>query len=135
MMEAHIGLGGSACGVAGTARVASRLRQRADLTRGLKQPLDSIRPTADVSLACPSSREALLGPAGAAYIRSGIVVATDGTLKKSGIMGAAMVAKDGRLPRGVLWPAIVDLTGTDWIGTGTGTGRVRKNSSQIVSVQ
>ena len=51
-----------------------------------------------LDLACPSSQEALLGPAGAAYTRSGVVVATDGSLKKSWIMGAALVAKDGRMP-------------------------------------
>jgi hypothetical protein len=45
-----------------------------------------------------SSQEALLGPAGAAYTRSSIVVATDGLHKKSWIMGAALVAKGGRLP-------------------------------------
>jgi ribonuclease HI len=50
-----------------------------------------------LDLGCPSSREALLGPAGAAYTRSGIVVATDGSLKKNGAMGAAVVAKDGRM--------------------------------------
>ena len=87
---------------AATARVTARLGQQADRTRGLKQRLDSIRRTVDgvvpLDLACPSSREALLGPAGAAYTRSGIIVATDGSLKKNGIMGAAMVAKDGRLP-------------------------------------
>ncbi len=76
-----------------------------------------------LDLACPSSREALLGPAGAAYTRSGIIVATDGLLKKSWIMGAAM-ARGGqrRSPalaqRGGLWPTIVDLTGTDWNSTG-----------------
>ncbi len=50
-----------------------------------------------MDLVCASSREALLGPAGAAYMRSGIVVATDGLLKKCGAMGAAFVAKDGRV--------------------------------------
>ncbi len=35
-----------------------------------------------------------LGPVGTAYTRSGIVVATDGSLKKSGAMGVAYVAKD-----------------------------------------
>ena len=39
-----------------------------------------------------------VGSAGAAYTRSGIVVATDGSLRRDGIMGAAMVAKDDRLP-------------------------------------
>ncbi len=50
-----------------------------------------------LDLGCPSSRKALLGPAGAAYTRSGIVVATDGSRKKSGVMGAAVVAKEGRM--------------------------------------
>ncbi len=45
-----------------------------------------------------SSREARPGPVGAAYTRSGIVVATDGSLKKSGAIGAAYVAKHNRLP-------------------------------------
>jgi len=75
---------------------------RTDLMRGLKQRLDSIRLTADgvvpLDLGCLSSREARLGPVSAAYTRSGIVVATDGSLKKSGAMGAAYVAKDNRLP-------------------------------------
>jgi len=69
--------------------------------RILKHRLDDIRLTTDgvvpLDLACASSREALLGPAGAAYMRSGIVVATDGSLKKCGAMGAAFVAKDGRV--------------------------------------
>jgi hypothetical protein len=73
-------------------------------------------------LACPSSQEALLGPAGAAYTHGGIIVKTggyrayhrdiDGSLKKSGIMGAAMVAKDGHLPSRnsvfIAKPTIVD---------------------------
>ena len=75
---------------------------RTDLMRGMKQRLDSIRLTADgvvpLDLGCLSSREARLGPVSAAYTRSGIVVATDGSLKKSGAMGAAYVAKDNRLP-------------------------------------
>jgi hypothetical protein len=75
---------------------------RTDLMRGLKQRLDSIRLTADgvvpFDLGCLSSREERLGPVAAAYTRSGIVVATDGSLKKSGAMGAAYVAKDNRLP-------------------------------------
>ncbi len=47
-----------------------------------------------LDLGCLSSREARLGPVGAAYTRSGIVVATDGSLKKSRAMGAAYVAKE-----------------------------------------
>jgi hypothetical protein len=92
MREAHVGPGGSAGGAAGTARVAARLRQQADLTRGLKLRLDSIRLTANgvvpLDLACSSSREAqaLMGPADAAYMRSGIIVATavgDGSQRRS----------------------------------------------------
>ncbi len=70
--------------------------------RGLKQRLDSIHLTTDgvvpLDLGCLSSREARLGPVGAAYTRSGIVVATDGSLKKSWAMGAAYAVKDNRLP-------------------------------------
>ncbi len=51
-----------------------------------------------LDLGCLSSREVRLGPVGAAYTRSGIVLATDGSLKKSGAMGAVYVAKDNRLP-------------------------------------
>jgi hypothetical protein len=72
------------------------------VVRGLKQRLDSIRLTADgvfpLDLACLSSREAQLGPVGASYTSSGIVAATDGSLRKSGAMGAAYVTKDNRLP-------------------------------------
>ena len=79
------------------------MRGLADQLLILKQRADSIRLTADgvvsLDLTCPSSREALrLGSAGAAYTRSSIVVATDGSLRRDGSMGAAMVAKDDRLP-------------------------------------
>jgi hypothetical protein len=78
------------------------MRAPADQVRLLKRRADSIRLTADgvvpLGLTCPSSREALLGPAGAAYTKSGIVVATDGSLRSDGSIGAAMVAKDGHLP-------------------------------------
>jgi ribonuclease HI len=102
MREAQAGIFGGTGDSAETARITARLKQRADQVRVLKQRADSIRLTADgvvpLDLTCPSSREALLGPAGAAYTRSGVVVATDGSLKKGGIMGAALVAKDGRMP-------------------------------------
>ena len=101
MTEAHVGLGAGTGGAATTAQEGALLRRPADVIRGLKQRLDSIHLTADgvvpLDLDCHSSREALLGPAAAAYTRNGILVATDGSLKKNGIMGAAMVAKDGRL--------------------------------------
>jgi hypothetical protein len=67
----------------------------------VKQKADSIFLTADgvvpLNLACPPSLEARLGPAGVAYRHSGIVVATDGSLKICGSMGASFVATDGRL--------------------------------------
>jgi ribonuclease HI len=101
MMEARASISGGTGDAAETARVTARLRRRADRVRSLKQRADSICLTADgvvpLDLGCPSSREAQLGPAGTAYTRSGIVVATDGSLKKSGAMGAAVVAKDGRM--------------------------------------
>ncbi len=51
-------------------------------------------PQRDLDLACPSSREALLGPAGTAYANNrGIVVATDGSLRRDGSMGL----REGRL--------------------------------------
>ena len=100
-MEAQAGISGGTGDAAETACVTARLRRRADLVRSLKQKADSICLTADgvvpLDLGCLSSREAQLGPASAAYTRSGIVVATDGSLKKSGAMGAAVVAKDGRM--------------------------------------
>ena len=101
MMEAQACISGGTGDAAETARVTARLRRRADLVRRLKERADSICLTADgvvpLDLGCLSSREAQLGPAGAAYTRSGIVVATDGSLRKSGAMGAAVVAKDGRM--------------------------------------
>ncbi len=47
---------------------------------------------APLDLTCPSSLQALLGLASVAYTRSSIVVATDCSLKKGRIMGAALVA-------------------------------------------
>jgi hypothetical protein len=82
-------------------RIRARLKKREDMVRRLKQKADSICLTADgvvpLDLACPSSREARLGPTGVAYRHSGIVVATDGCLKRCGSMGASFVATDGRL--------------------------------------
>ena len=68
----------------------------------MKAALSSIRLTTDgvvpLDQASPSFREASFGPAAAAYAQSGIVVATDGSLRKNGAMGAAFVSKDNRLP-------------------------------------
>ncbi len=78
------------------------LRALADQVWLLKLLADSVRLTANgvvpLDLTCPSSREALLGPAGTAYTNNGIVVATNGSLKRVGTMGTAMVSKDDRLP-------------------------------------
>jgi hypothetical protein len=61
-----------------------------------KQRLGSIRLTNDgvipLDPACPSAREVLRGPMASAYAYEGVVVATDGSLKHDGAMGAAFVA-------------------------------------------
>ena len=58
--------------------------------------LRNIRLTEDgvfsVDLSCPSAREVMHGPVGSAYANEGVVVATDGSLKHDGSMGAAFVA-------------------------------------------
>ena len=59
------------------------------LTRDGTVPLDST---------CPAFREATLGPAGSYLTHAGVVVATDGSVKDDGRMGAAYVALDNRLP-------------------------------------
>jgi hypothetical protein len=59
------------------------------LTRDGTVPLDST---------CPAFREATLGPAGSYLTHTGVVVATDGSVKDDGRMGAAYVALDNRLP-------------------------------------
>ena len=78
-----------------------RAAASASILSDLKRRLDDMRLTADgvvpLDLACPSSREATLGPAGAAYRHRGIVVASDGALKSNGAMGAAMVSMDGQI--------------------------------------
>ena len=63
--------------------------QALSLTRDGAVPLDS---------ACPSFREARLGPAGSHLSHAGVVVATDGAVKHDGRMGAAYVSLDNRLP-------------------------------------
>ena len=63
-------------------------------SRGRPPDIGWSRPPARLHLA---NQEALLGPAGSAYSLRGIVTATDGSLKKSGAMGVAMVSKDNRI--------------------------------------
>ena len=61
--------------------------------------LSSLRLTADgVDPSDSYSREAAYGPAGKAYQFPGIIVATDGSLKDDGRMGAAFVSMRNRLP-------------------------------------
>ena len=78
---------------------ASTAALRLQPTKGaLKRPLKAVRLTEDGVVPLHiTDREARLGPAGAAYGLEGVVVATDGSLKKNGAMGAAMVAKDGKI--------------------------------------
>jgi hypothetical protein len=47
MMEAQVGLGGSAGRVAQTLRVRERLTRRAELVNGLKRRLEQLQLTAD----------------------------------------------------------------------------------------
>ncbi len=81
-MAAQAGISGGTGDPRETARHTARLRQRADTISTLKLRLDAIRLNTDgvdpLDLGYASSREALLGPAGAAYMHRGIVVATDG---------------------------------------------------------
>ena len=65
----------------------------------LKLRLSHLRLTVDgVDPSDCSGREAAYGPAGTAYQYPGIVVATDGSLKGDGRMGAAFVSMGDRLP-------------------------------------
>ena len=94
----------------------------ADLVQGLKQSADSIHLTRDgvatLDLGCLSSREALLGPAGAAYTRSGIVVGTDGSLRRNGARGHGSHTGGHKratagTQRGGFWPAVVNSARID----------------------
>ncbi len=82
------------------------------LKRRANSVLLTARVTADgvVSLdpTCPSSREALLGPAGTACTSSGVVVAMDG------------LRQPACTQRGGLWPTLVALARTDWDRTWAG---------------
>ena len=78
-------------GAAGSAASQDRLKLR----------LGSIHLTEDgvvpLDLLCPSAREVMQGPMAAAYTYEGLVVATDGSLKHDGSMGAAFVALGNRV--------------------------------------
>ena len=65
----------------------------------LKLCLQNLRLTADgVDPSDPFGREAAYGPMGTVYRYSGLIVATDGSLKDDGRMGAAFVSMGNRLP-------------------------------------
>lgn len=65
----------------------------------LKLRLSNLRLTADgVDPSDSSGREAAYGPVGLAYQYPGAIVATDGSLKDDGRMGAAFVSMGGRIP-------------------------------------
>ena len=49
-------------------------------------------------MADPLAREALLGPAGAAFRNQGIVVGSDGSLRRDGAMGAAYASRNSEMP-------------------------------------
>ena len=95
-MEAQVGLEGSAGSAAESTLVRKRLKRRMEFINRLTRRLESIPLTADgvvpLDLSCLSSREVVLGPVGPAYSLSGLVVANDASLKKSGAMGAAYVS-------------------------------------------
>ena len=64
----------------------------------MKRALESVHLTEDgVVVLHLSDQETWLGPAGVANSLSRIIAATNGSLKKSGTMGATMVAKDNRI--------------------------------------
>ena len=75
MMEAQVGLEGSADSAAETMRVRKRLKRRMEFINRLTCRPESIPLTADgvipLDLSCLSSREAVLGPVGPAYSLSG----------------------------------------------------------------
>jgi ribonuclease HI len=79
---------------ASSAAVAGRQR-RAEL----KLRLQNLRLTADgVDPSDPYGSEAAYGPMGTVYQYAGLIVATDGSLKDDGRMGAAFVSMGNRLP-------------------------------------
>jgi hypothetical protein len=75
-----------------------------------KLRLSSIRLTEDgvvpLDLACPSAQEVLRGPMASAYEYEGVVVATDGSLKHDGAMGAAFLPQATE-SRPAVWRCLV----------------------------
>ena len=78
---------------------ASTAALRLQSTKGaLKRALEAVRLTDDGIVPLQlTDREAQLGPASAAYALDGVTAATVGSLRKPRAMGAAMVAKDGKI--------------------------------------
>ena len=72
MMEAQVGLGGSAGSAAETMRIQERLKRHIELVNRLTRRLESLPLTADwvlvvpLDLSCLSLREAVLGSVGPA---------------------------------------------------------------------
>jgi len=73
---------------------ASQERQKLRLSN-MRLTEDGVVPP---DLSCPSAREVMQGPMAAAYAFEGLIVATDGSLKHDGAMGAAFVALGNRVP-------------------------------------
>ena len=67
----------------------SLARYQTEIAKKLKALQFSREGVIPFTLSSPYAREVLLGPSGQHYMRGGIVVATDGSVKKDGSMGAA----------------------------------------------
>ncbi len=100
------------------AAVAGRQR-RAEL----KLSLQNLRLTAadGVDPSDPYGSEAAYGPLGTVYRYAGLIVATDGSLKDNGRMGAAFVSMGNRLPGRSTRVGIVYTTRADRNSFGTGS--------------
>jgi ribonuclease HI len=75
--------------------VVESRQKRAELIQrlaGLRLTVEGVDPSD------PLGREAAYGPSGAVYRNDGIIVATDGSLKDDGSMGAAFVSMGERIP-------------------------------------
>ena len=78
-------------GAAGSVEAQAAQRER---LRRIHLSADGVTP---MDLSCPSAREAALGQCGQVYSYGGTVVAGDGSLKKDGSMGAAIVSLHDRV--------------------------------------
>ena len=78
-----------------SSRAAPTQQRRTELTCCLT---DLCLTAEGVHPSIPLGREAAFGPTGAAYMHDGIIIATDGSLKDDGSMGAAIVSLGERVP-------------------------------------